>query len=90
MDNLDFVQVAKIKVIGVGGGGCNAVSRMANDGVKGVDFYVCNTLCVGLSGIPALQKSYILIFNLADWMGVIYNNFVNFLFSNRQKAVRSL
>ena len=31
--NLDFVQVAKIKVIGVGGGGCNAVARMAKDGV---------------------------------------------------------
>lgn len=34
---------AKIKVIGVGGGGCNAVNRMANDGVKGVEFYVANT-----------------------------------------------
>ena len=32
--NLDFVQVAKIKVIGVGGGGCNAVARMAKDGVS--------------------------------------------------------
>ena len=41
--NLDFVQVAKIKVIGVGGGGCNAVARMAKDGVRGVDFYVANT-----------------------------------------------
>ena len=39
--NLD--KSAVIKVIGVGGGGCNAVNRMVNDGVKGVDFYVCNT-----------------------------------------------
>ena len=42
-ENLDFVKVAKIKVIGVGGGGNNAVNRMVTDGVKGVDFYVANT-----------------------------------------------
>ena len=41
--NLDFVQVAKIKVIGVGGGGNNAVNRMIESGVKGVDFIVANT-----------------------------------------------
>ena len=38
-----YNQVARIKVFGVGGGGCNAVNRMVNDGVRGVDFYVCNT-----------------------------------------------
>lgn len=32
-----------IKVVGVGGGGMNAVSRMANSNVKGVDFVVMNT-----------------------------------------------
>ena len=32
-------QLAKIKVIGVGGGGCNAVNRMIESGLKGVDFY---------------------------------------------------
>ena len=36
-------QVAKIKVIGVGGGGCNAVNRMIEEGVKSVEFYVVNT-----------------------------------------------
>ncbi len=36
-------QIAKIKVIGVGGGGCNAVNRMIESGVKGVDFIVANT-----------------------------------------------
>ena len=36
-------QVAKIKVIGVGGGGNNAVNRMIESGVKGVDFIVANT-----------------------------------------------
>ncbi|MBQ1509101.1 MAG: cell division protein FtsZ [Erysipelotrichaceae bacterium] len=39
----EYNQVARIKVFGVGGAGCNAVNRMVNDGVKGVDFYVCNT-----------------------------------------------
>lgn len=32
-----------IKVIGVGGGGSNAVNHMYNQGIKGVDFIVCNT-----------------------------------------------
>ena len=36
-------QIAKIKVIGVGGGGCNAVNRMVDSGVKGVEFIVANT-----------------------------------------------
>jgi cell division protein FtsZ len=32
-----------IKVIGVGGGGSNAVNHMYNQGIRGVDFMVCNT-----------------------------------------------
>ncbi len=36
-------QIAKIKVIGVGGGGCNAVNRMIDAGLKGVEFIVANT-----------------------------------------------
>lgn len=32
-----------IKVIGVGGGGSNAVANMYKKGIKGVDFYICNT-----------------------------------------------
>jgi len=32
-----------IKVIGVGGGGSNAVNHMFNNGIRGVDFVVCNT-----------------------------------------------
>lgn len=43
MSELQFDQVANIKVFGVGGGGCNAVNRMVNEGVKGVEFYVANT-----------------------------------------------
>lgn len=43
MFGLEMDQVAKIKVIGVGGGGNNAVNRMIESGVKGVDFIVANT-----------------------------------------------
>ncbi len=32
-----------IKVIGVGGGGCNAVNHMLEEGIEGVDFLICNT-----------------------------------------------
>jgi cell division protein FtsZ len=34
---------AKIKVIGIGGGGCNAVTRMVRDQIHGVDFIAMNT-----------------------------------------------
>ena len=34
---------AKIKVIGLGGGGCNAVTRMVQEGIQGVDFIGVNT-----------------------------------------------
>ncbi|MFZ0762024.1 MAG: cell division protein FtsZ, partial [Candidatus Sulfotelmatobacter sp.] len=34
---------AKIKVIGVGGGGGNAVNRMIDAGVEGIEFIVANT-----------------------------------------------
>ena len=36
-------QFANIKVVGVGGGGNNAVNRMVAAGVKGVEFIVINT-----------------------------------------------
>ncbi len=36
-------QFATIKVIGVGGGGCNAVNRMIEEGLAGVDFLAVNT-----------------------------------------------
>src|SRR5438876_6624684 len=35
--------LAVIKVIGVGGGGCNAVNRMIDAGLKGVEFIAVNT-----------------------------------------------
>jgi len=43
MHDLERDQIAKIKVIGVGGGGCNAVNRMIESGVGGVEFIVANT-----------------------------------------------
>ena len=34
---------AKIKVIGLGGGGCNAITRMVQEGIQGVEFIAMNT-----------------------------------------------
>ena len=56
MLGLEMDQIAKIKVIGVGGGGCNAVNRMVNAGVKGVEFYVANTDLQVLNASPCENK----------------------------------
>ncbi|RXI98095.1 cell division protein FtsZ [Anaerobacillus alkaliphilus] len=40
---MDMDQLAKIKVIGVGGGGSNAVNRMIENGLQGVEFIAVNT-----------------------------------------------
>ena len=40
---LEMDQLAKIKVIGLGGGGGNAINRMVESGVKGVEFIAANT-----------------------------------------------
>ena len=47
---------ASIKVIGVGGGGGNAVNQMINEKVKGVDFIVANTDLQALDGSAAQTK----------------------------------
>ena len=44
------------KVIGVGGGGSNAVTRMMNEGVQGVEFYVMNTDVQALNASPVPNK----------------------------------
>jgi cell division protein FtsZ len=49
-------QSSIIKVIGVGGGGSNAVSYMYNKGIKGVDFYLCNTDAQHLEKSPVQNK----------------------------------
>lgn len=41
--DVDVDQFAKIKVIGVGGGGNNAVNRMIDSGLRGIDFIAMNT-----------------------------------------------
>lgn len=54
-ENLNYTMTAKhniIKVIGVGGGGCNAVANMYNDNVEGVTFVVCNTDDQALQNSP--------------------------------------
>ena len=40
---LEHTNSSIIKVIGVGGGGCNAVKNMFEEGIEGVTFLVCNT-----------------------------------------------
>jgi cell division protein FtsZ len=50
-------QYATIKVIGVGGGGNNAVNRMIEDGVEGVEFIAVNTDAQALN----LSKADIMI-----------------------------
>ena len=46
----------RIKVIGVGGGGCNAVARMVAEGVDGVEFYAMNTDLQALAACQVPNK----------------------------------
>jgi len=45
-----------IKIIGVGGGGSNAVNHMFKQGIKGVDFVICNTDTQALESSPVPAK----------------------------------
>jgi len=60
MDDLTFdmpkSRSSIIKVIGVGGGGSNAVNHMKRQGIHGVDFIVCNTDAQALSHSPVENK----------------------------------
>ena len=47
---------ARIKVVGVGGGGCNAVARMVREGLDGVEFFAVNTDLQALSACDAPNK----------------------------------
>ena len=53
---LNDENTAQIKVIGVGGGGCNAVNRMIDSGMKGIQFMAINTDKQALSGSKAETK----------------------------------
>jgi cell division protein FtsZ len=46
----------RIKVIGVGGGGSNAVARMISEGLSGVEFHILNTDAQALNASPAPNK----------------------------------
>ncbi len=56
MADLNYNQVAKIKVFGIGGAGGNAVNRMVQEGVQGVEFYVANTDIQALDVSPVANK----------------------------------
>ncbi|GAL74661.1 cell division protein FtsZ [Nonlabens ulvanivorans] len=65
MSNEDFNSIAfdlplnksnVIKVIGVGGGGSNAIKHMFQQGIKGVDFVICNTDSQALDNSPVPNK----------------------------------
>src|SRR5262245_14549472 len=47
---------ARIKVVGVGGGGSNAVARMIDEGLEGVDFHIINTDLQALASSPSPNK----------------------------------
>ena len=59
-DNISFDlpknQSNVIKVIGVGGGGSNAINHMFSQGIKGVDFVICNTDSQALDNSPVPIK----------------------------------
>ena len=67
-NGLEMDQLAKIKVIGCGGGGGNAVNRMVESGVKGVEFIVANTDLQVLNNSKADIKIQ-LGANLTDGLG---------------------
>src|SRR5437868_13329682 len=62
MDELEFaihdetVLGNRIRVVGVGGGGGNAVARMMAEGMTGVEFYVLNTDVQALNASPVPNK----------------------------------
>ncbi|MEO0046282.1 MAG: Cell division protein FtsZ [Bacteroidota bacterium] len=57
-----------IKVIGVGGGGSNAINHMFKQGIKGVDFIVCNTDSQALQNSPVPNKIQLGV-NLTEGLG---------------------
>lgn len=57
-----------IKVIGVGGGGSNAINHMFQQGIKGVDFVICNTDAQALENSPVPIKIQLGV-NLTEGLG---------------------
>ena len=59
---------SQIKVMGIGGGGSNAVNYMFENGIKGVDFVICNTDAQALEASPVPIKIQLGI-NLTEGLG---------------------
>ena len=57
-----------MKVMGIGGGGSNAVNYMYKQGIKGVDFVVCNTDSQALEESPVPNKIQLGV-NLTEGLG---------------------
>ncbi len=57
--NTEADKLAQIKVIGVGGGGSNAVNRMISEGLRGVEFIAVNTDAQALLNSNAPQRIHI-------------------------------
>ena len=55
-DNNEDMGNAKIKVIGIGGGGCNAVNTMIRSGLSGIEYVVVNTDAQALNASLAASK----------------------------------
>jgi cell division protein FtsZ len=55
-DNITPSSLARIKVIGVGGGGCNGVNRMITSGVSGIEFWAINTDAQALAQSQANRR----------------------------------
>lgn len=77
MSNTDFENISfdlpknqsnVIKVIGVGGGGSNAINHMFQAGIKGVDFVVCNTDSQALENSPVPVRIQLGV-NLTEGLG---------------------
>jgi cell division protein FtsZ len=73
-----------IKVIGVGGGGSNAINHMFKEGIKGVDFIVCNTDSQALQNSPVPNKIQLGV-NLTEGLGAGANPDVG-----QQSAIESI
>lgn len=73
-----------IKVIGVGGGGSNAINYMFRQGIKGVDFVVCNTDAQALQNSPVPNKIQLGV-NLTEGLGAGANPEVG-----QQAAIESI
>jgi cell division protein FtsZ len=73
-----------IKVIGVGGGGSNAINHMFKQGIKGVDFVICNTDAQALENSPVPNKIQLGV-SLTEGLGAGANPDVG-----QQAAIESL